>query len=260
VQRHSRKTIEHAAHDLLARVGATQPEHIDPVTSAKALDIEVVSGGLPGATARVCRHGTRARIRVSDDIVQPGRRWFSIAHEIGHYLLGHAIASGASETSLGHTACSRRPAHEERQADTFAVAHLMPAFMVRAHCKLSPADLYAARRIARAFRASPVASALRLVDLADEPCAAVYSVGGHVEWMKRGKRFPMRIPPRTPLAPDTVAARISRGAAHAEPYRVPLRSWLGGTVADERSTIIEHTEVVPEPGWGGVLSLLRIAA
>lgn len=257
--RRTRKEIELLADDLLARIGATDPEHIDPVISAKALDIEVAAGGLRGATARVSRHGTRARIRVSDDIIQPGRRWFSIAHEIGHYLLGHAIANDNTSTAGEPTACDRRPAHEEREADSFAVAHLMPAAMVRTHCQLTPADLYAARTIAAAFRASPVASTLRLVDLTTDGCAAVYSVGDRVTWMKRNKRFPVRIAPGGRLGPDTLAAQIHSGAVHDEPRAMALRTWLGVDVAGECSTIVEHAEVVPEPGWGGVLSLLRVA-
>jgi hypothetical protein len=240
------------------QIGATRPEHIDPVTTAKAFDIEVASGCLPGATARVCRHGTRARIRVSDDIVQPGRRWFSIAHEIGHYVLGHAIANDASAESLASTACDRRPAREEREADAFAVAHLMPASMVREHCALAPADLYAARAIAKTFRASPVASALRLIDLSREACAAVYSVGGYVQWMKRSKLFPMRIGRGTSIARETVSAELGPAIIEREPRVHAPSVWFGARSPKNYGAIIEHAEVVPEPGWGGVLSILRM--
>jgi hypothetical protein len=238
------------------RVGATRPEHIDPIRSAKELDLEVTFGHLPGATARVCRHGKRARIRVSDEIVLPGRRWFSIAHEIGHYLLGHAIANEDSASSWMRTACDHRPAHEEREADVFAVAHNMPETMVRAHCELSPANLYAAGAIATTFGASPVASALRLVDLSSDACAAVYSAHGRVQWMKRTKRFPLRLPPGARLDTNTVAAAVARGGGDSEPRVVDATTWFAPRSCDALKEVVEHSAVVPEPGWGGVLSVL----
>jgi hypothetical protein len=257
VARHSRKHVEQLAHGLLVRVGATRPEHIDPIKSAQALDLEVTFGHLPGATARVCRQGSRARIRVSDEIVLPGRRRFSIAHEIGHYLLGHAVASADRASSWARTACDQRPRHEEREADIFAVAHNMPEAMVRAHCALSPANLYTSRAIAATFQASPVASALRLVDLSPEACAAVYSADGRVQWMKRSKSFPFRLAYGTKLDPESLAFTIFASSfVQHESRPLHLSTWFGSRSHHPLSKIVEHAEMVPEPGWGGVLSVL----
>lgn len=249
--------IDQLAADLLVRVGATLPEHIDPIASAKELGLEIAFGNLPGATARVCRNGRYARIRVSDEIVLPGRRWFSIAHEIGHYLLNHAIADERSASSWAATACDRRPPHEEREADVFAIAHNMPAAMVRRHCQLSPANLYAARAIADRFRMSPVASALRVVDLSDDACGLLYSQAGFVRWMKRSRAFPIRFAPGTRLDPATVAsAFFTTGVLETDPRTLHASVWFGSRQHYGWGAIIEHAELVPEPGWGGVLSML----
>ncbi|MEP6866043.1 MAG: ImmA/IrrE family metallo-endopeptidase [Deltaproteobacteria bacterium] len=85
--------------ELLVDVGARGPDHIDPIETAKHLGIEVTFGHLNGATARIFRNGAKARIRVSDRIVTVGRRRFSIMHEIGHYLLNHALPTEGDETS-----------------------------------------------------------------------------------------------------------------------------------------------------------------
>lgn len=254
------KRAQELARQLLVDVGATRPEHIDPIKSAQHLGIEVAFGGLSGATARVCRNGRTAKIRVSDEIVQAGRRWFSIAHEIGHYLLGHAIANESSSTSWGRITCDKRPAREEREADAFAVAHTMPADMVRAYCALSPATLFAARSIATAFRASPVASALRLVDLSDDACMALYSRNGRVEWAKPSATFPTRIQHGKRLDRASVASQLEAGdTIEDRPHTLPLVCWLTPTTcAHVEMPIIEHAERVPEPGWGGVLSLLLL--
>lgn len=255
--RPSRKRAELAAADLLTRVGVTRPEHIDPITSAKALGLEVVFGQLDGATARICHDGTKARIRVSDQIVQPGRQWFSIAHEIGHYVLGHTIARERNSRSWAHATCDQRSPHEEREADAFSVAHNMPEDMVREHCPLDPANLFTARTIGKTFPASPVASVRRLVALSPRACAVVYSEAGRVRWAKYSRGFSARIVSGTPLRPGTLALdHFDRGQLDTAPCEVPATSWLPNHVGDE--TIIEHAEPVPEPGWGGVLSMLAL--
>ena len=85
--------------ELLVDVGARGPAHIDPIETAKHLGIEVTFGHLNGATARIFRKGAKARIRVSDRIVTVGRRRFSIMHEIGHYLLNHALPTEGDDAS-----------------------------------------------------------------------------------------------------------------------------------------------------------------
>jgi hypothetical protein len=133
----------------------------------------------------------------------------------------------------------------------------MPAAMVRTHCKLSPVNLFTARAIAGIFGASPVAAALRSVDLSDELCAALYAARGHVQWMKRGKGFPFRLPIGTKLDPGSVTASVLTGSPIAnEPRALPPRIWFGARSHDGFDQIVEHAEVVPEPGWGGVLCLL----
>lgn len=63
---------------------------------------------------------------------------FTIAHELGHILLGHELSDG-----FGHfrTASDKRPA-AERQADEFAARLLAPA------CVLWALDVYSAEDIA----------------------------------------------------------------------------------------------------------------
>jgi hypothetical protein len=258
VARQRHKRAHDVARELLVEIGATRPEHIDPIKSAQKKGIEIAFGGLSGATARVCRNGSKAKIRVSDDIVQPGRRWFSIAHEIGHYLLGHAIANERSATSWERITCDKRPPHEEREADAFAVAHNMPADMVRAHCVLSPVDWLAARAIAAKFPASPVAAALRAVELSDGACAAAYCVGGRVAWAKRSATFPAVIPHGKPLDRASIAFAMCEGNETDDRRRtLAAASWLGPSAhVSALATIAEHAERIPEPGWGGVLSLL----
>lgn len=251
----SRAGVERAraeARRLHVELGTREPGHIDPMVTARALGIEVAYGNLPGATARIFRIGREAaRIRVSDAIVHPGRLRFSIAHELGHFVLGHSVPGVEGDY---------RDDDVEREADAFAVEHLTPEAMVRAHCQLSPVDLRRTRAIAERFQTSPVAAALRLVELSRERCAAVYCEHGRVKWSRPSRTFRYRIPHSwQPPAPSVTRDLCTTATVPLEARSVPARTWIP-YVRDEHATVIEHAELVPEPGWGGVLSLLWIPA
>jgi Zn-dependent peptidase ImmA (M78 family) len=230
------------------------PSKIDPFVIVARCGIQVIYGRIDGATARIFRHGNRAIIRVSDQIVQDGRLRFTIAHEVAHFLLGHRIPS---ENVLDADAAPFS-VHQEREADVFASEFLMPEEWVAPMCAAAP-TLSAIHGIAETFRVSIVAAAVRYVEFAGAPCAVVYSEQGSVEWAKRSRTFPGRIPARGfKIGPGAVAFDYyDRDVLDATPREVPLRAWLGhsGTIAIGAS-VVEHAELVPE--WGGVLSLLAI--
>ena len=113
------------AHDLLTRIGARTPEQIDPILTAKELGIEVAFGDLAGATARIFRIGGKARIRVSDQIRTEGRRRVSIAHEIGHFALGHELPNEGDRASWLKASCAYRSKRDERDAEILAVEHIV---------------------------------------------------------------------------------------------------------------------------------------
>jgi hypothetical protein len=78
-----------AARDLLRTVGAEGEVPVPVEDVAHALGVEIVRGGLRNALACLVRAGDRARIRVADHHDHPGQLRFSIAHELGHFVLRH---------------------------------------------------------------------------------------------------------------------------------------------------------------------------
>lgn len=246
--------------DLLVDVGARLPEHIDPVEAAKERGIEVTFGNLTGATARIYRVGGKARIRVSDDIVTEGRRRMSIMHEVGHEVLGHELPTEGDAASWFRTSCEHRSKRDERDADILSVEHLTPAPMVLPYCDVSSVDMDAVFAIERVFRTSCVMAAMRFCELSKHVCAVVYAEAGRVKWMKPSRTFPRYITKGTPLVEGSIAFDyFARGTISRDPRTYSSRVWLGtgkGDVSD--AAIIEQAVVIPEPGWGGVLSLLWI--
>ncbi len=246
--------------DLLVDIGARLPEHIDPIEAAKERGIEVTFGNLTGATARIYRVGGKARIRVSEDIVTEGRRRMSIMHELGHELLGHELPSEGDAASWFRTSCAHRNKRDERDADILAVEHLTPAPMVLPYCDVMNVDFETVTVIERVFRTSRVMAAMRFCELSKHVCAVVYSEAGHVKWMKPSRTFPRYIAKGTPLAQASIAFDyFARGTISHEPRTYSASVWLGTESRVPGDTpIVEQAVVIPEPGWGGVLSLLWI--
>jgi len=246
------------ARDLLVEVGARTPEQIDPIETAKEKGIEVTFGRLSGATARIFWTGKKARIRVSDKIVTEGRRRVSIMHEMGHYLLGHALPTQGERASWFRCSCKHRDRQEERDADLVAIEHLTPEPMVRPYCTTTPVGLDAVRVIERVFRASPVMSAMRFAELSPHACAVVYSDRGRVVWMKASKTFPSYLAKGAEVSASSLAGGFfTSGALNDAPRALFAASWLPhSTKIAQSAELIEHAAVVPEPGWGGVLSML----
>ena len=134
MRRGRRVWIREQAQLALKLAGATRPDQIDPIRTAQALEIEIAYGGVVGATERISMIGDRARIRITDAIVLPGRRSFTIGHGIGHKVCRHAIPVERDvEQWIGH-ACGRRGSIEEREADVFATEHLTPEPWTRPYC------------------------------------------------------------------------------------------------------------------------------
>lgn len=250
------------ARRLLHDAGVTAPEHIDVEVMARARGAEIVYGPLHGATARVVRVGTKraARIRVSDRVTDPAVRRFSIAHELGHVVLGHElpdVPDPRDPAAFVARVCERVQrdgVDVEAEANVFAAEVLMPDRFARRRCEVSPVTLAPVHAIAAQFQTSLCASAIRFVELTSERCAAVYSERGAVTWAVHSPTFAATIARRTQLHRMSVAYDYFHGRAiddRAQP--VPADAWLD-TMSDVE--IIEHSTALPE--LGAVLSLLWV--
>lgn len=247
-------TARHAARSLLQRFGVEEPHHIQVDEFARARGAIVIDDpALVTADARIVRAGSRAVIRLSTRMKHPGRRRFSLAHELGHLEL----ANGRDVLGLScDTATNPRAVEREAEADAFAAELLMPESMVRHRCEVSPVTLAVARDIAATFGTSIVASAFRLVELTSERCALVYSEAGAVRWSARSTTFLPFIERGARLDPESVAYDVDRGDRHHDDDAQPIAAEAWIETPGRGGDLMEHSIAVPETG--GVLTLLWV--
>ncbi len=155
-------TPARAAADMLAKHWDGRLP-VDPQRIAAALGIQVVARGGPDDPDYVYSgyfdsEGERPVIEYNTAESQLRQR-FTVAHELGHYALGHASAPRDTPDNFNTAvkdAC-------ERQANQFAAELLMPASALRALVQSGKfGDIGA---LASAFRTSKVAMGYRMQNL-----------------------------------------------------------------------------------------------
>lgn len=242
-----------AARRVLVETALERAKPVPVEQIAKALGVQIVDGELDGALAALTRVGDRARIRVSTRNVYPGQRRFTIAHELGHYVLGHSSAHVCNDPNAA-AACDSL---QEREADVFASELLMPEQAARRYCEVSPVDLGPVQRLAGAFSTSVVASAIRFAELTSERCAVVLSQGRQVTWAVASQSFWPDIRRGQRLMPWAVAdAYFARGDVSADCEAVDASAWISGEHLRGQAELYEHATVLPQ--LNAVLSLLWI--
>lgn len=147
---------------------------IDPLKVAKIIGLHVISDDLgPDVSGLLIRKGDQVLIAVerSDP---PNRRNFTIAHEVGHHVLGHQFESGTHvHVDKGNYISQRGPKSskgvdpKEVEANQFAAALLMPSLLIRDEVQklgrpLLDSDVSA---LANRFKVSDQAMTIRLSTL-----------------------------------------------------------------------------------------------
>jgi hypothetical protein len=243
------------ARALLAELKPT-PGAVRKIAAALQLDLhEVEADGFEGALVRA-RDVALGAIAVRSSIREDGRKNFTIAHEIGHFVLpGHehpSVACTASE--IGDWPESSTKQELEREANEFAAELLMPMDLVEVIAASAAPSLDVIEKIAREFGASLSAAASRYCDVV-ERCAVVWSSEGTIQWAKRSGDFPFYLPTGWILEEGTFAAACFTGEkVPGKPRAVSAHLWTSSPHIDSAVRLLEQSKALPT--YRSVISLL----
>ena len=257
------KKAERQAEQFLRDEGITKLP-IDVVALAESRDILVKAkpDTAPGVSGMLVRKGDAFGILYATHIKSLRFQRFSIAHELGHYLLdGHIDhvfrKSGTHISEAGFT--SADPI--ELEADHFAAGLLMPSGMFQVELRNVADGLEAIESLSERCLTSLTATALRYAELTRSAAAIIVSSGSRVDYCRlssgikelKGIRW---VKKGAPVPADTETARLNANAdqiARAERRiaEIDVRAWLGG---DRRVDALE--EVVGLGAYGRTLTVL----
>jgi hypothetical protein len=155
----------------------------------------------------------------------PRRARFTIAHELGHYLLERHVLSvddgfKCRAADLREDGNGNRHRRQETQANQFAAEVLCPAAVVTKMISEEP-DLRIGERLRDAFGISLEVAVRRMVELHEGPLAAIWSHEGQISYFTKGPAFPfLTCKPKTRLPKDSAAARaVARGEARLTTFQ-----------------------------------------
>lgn len=162
--------IEKKASELLSRAGQSSMP-VDPAQLADYLGIEVRLEQFEGDVSGLLLRQPDRTIIAINKADAPARRRFTIAHELGHFVLKHQ-----GEIFVDHSTINRRDSRssaaidkQEIEANAFAAALLMPTEWVVAEAEalfdagVDPSNVGA--QLANRFGVSQHAMNFRLVNL-----------------------------------------------------------------------------------------------
>jgi hypothetical protein len=218
----------------------------------KEVDAEGFDGALVRAEGLAC-----GAIAVRQSIREMGRKNFTIAHEIGHYILpGHdASAAVCAPSDIGNWSDATQ--ERERQADEFAAELLLPTSYAQPIFRGTSPSLNVIQEVAENSAASLSATAWRYCDLISERCAIVWSHQKRISWYKPSNEFGFFLKRGKVIEKGTQAYECFSGTRiHAKPEAIPADLWLDERVITKDSLIWEHS--IGLPFYESVLSLLWI--
>ncbi len=142
---------------------------VDPTKVAKALRVTVHQVALDDDLSGMAFvEGTEKLIIVNAN-QHLHRRRFTVAHELGHHELGHINDDVHVDTQVFHRNARSRTGEDlhEVQANAFAAELLMPRSALRKYGKIDVLDDLAIGQLAKDFRVSQSAMAIRIENLYD---------------------------------------------------------------------------------------------
>jgi hypothetical protein len=216
------------------------------------LDVQGFDGGLVRAK------GTPfGAIIVRDSIREPGRKSFTVAHEIAHFVLPGHDASGSvcGLSDIGNWADASREL--EREADEFAAELLLPTYDAQPRFRGESPSLKIIQTVASESNVSLSATAWRYCDLVSERCAVVWSKNGKISWYKPSQEFGFYLKRGREISKGTQAWECFSGTrTHERSETVSADLWLDEHVVMENSVLWEHS--IGLSSYESVLSLLWI--
>lgn len=153
--RTSKKSIEITTRELLEASEQNMPP-IDPQEVARLLNLKVEFFPFSDEISGLLKKEMGV-IGVNEN-QHPRRQRFTLAHEIGHYVLGHNLISEKDFVDDTSTDSSSRI---EREANYFASTLLMPSDLVKKAAK----ENFDVKGLAKKFEVSEQAMTIRILEL-----------------------------------------------------------------------------------------------
>ncbi|ABB76085.1 protein of unknown function [Nitrosospira multiformis ATCC 25196] len=222
----------------------TKTRFSDPVGLVRAHGIQGIDGILSKR-----KRGDWC-ISYDETITVPGRINFTLGHEFGHYLLHRKIREEGFQCGQAEMLDYESPESRkfESEANKFASYLLMPATDFRSQIEGQVVTLDLLGHCANRYGTSFTATALKWVELTDQPALLAMARDGFICWSypsRRARLLRTYLPPGTPV-PQSSLRRLNSAAdinRRNQGSRVPPGVWHPELEAEEFVIISDHFDL-----------------
>jgi Zn-dependent peptidase ImmA (M78 family) len=246
---------EHYAIDILRDLDINNIP-VDPYSIAKEFDIAIDEIDVESFDGILIKSLSNATILLNRNIKNEGRRKFTVAHELGHYVMpSHKGERYECNTDCFDTFRSNNPVIE-KEANRFAAELLLPSSILQKIVHQYKPDFNDIGDLANDCGTSLTATAIKYVSLTYECCALVASAKNNIKWHKRSSSFPTHIENGTPVPHNTLTRSYAIPGVHqtASNQQIPAYLWIDDTRIDRHTYMDEYC--LPVPQYGYVLTML----
>lgn len=243
------------ARQLIKKYHITKPSEIDLEAIAYLEGVLLIERPLKGADARLMKKGSEGIITVDSKIIEPGRKRFAAAHDLGHFELHKNITQMhicAEEVFLKWD----KTDIEEAEANVFAAEFLLPGEFMKTYSLGKNLSFELIKSLANKFKTSITATAIRFVDYSSKPCCLIASKDNTIRWFSMSEDFPFRVKGvGTSLNKLSCAGEFFKGEDTSKEPEVVLASvWIEDLSNTESIYLLEDIMVFQR--YNTVLSLL----
>lgn len=203
------------------------------------------------------KNAQKGIIGISASIRELSRKRFTVAHEIGHFVIPYHQHLKTTCSSGVIDRFGKGLARPELEANEFASELLLPSKIVGIRLPLRQPSLATIGLIANEFETSLSATTWRFLDLTDLPCAMVWSQAGKALWYRTSEALPFKLPLQDLPAPLSVAGRIFAGQQIVSgSEEVDPDLWFYPSQAERISLLVEDS--ISLANYNAVFTLLWV--
>jgi hypothetical protein len=223
-----KRECREAARQVLRKYHVESPEAIDLDSIAWFLGgLKIKDGGLSGAEGRIIAgtgRGGTIRVGIGQN---RGRSRFTVAHELGHYVLHRSRFLDTTETRSHFMVWN--DASEEAEANIFAAELLMPDYLFKPLCRKNHPSLQIVDGLASAFQTSLLATCFQFHEYINRQVALVVSDGWDVKIIRPFEGGFPRIR-RGRIHEHSAAGErlLNKSPDSRKMVRTPLYAWCDG--------------------------------
>jgi hypothetical protein len=247
--------VSSVAKGFVSRFGEDCGSNLEKVAATIGLYIENVDAeSFDGVLLRIAGV-PRGTVVLNRGIREPGRRLFTLAHEIGHYILPNQQHINAPCLRSEIAQWAPGLSQHELEANEFASEILLPISRIQDLLVCEP-TFDAVVKISDRCKTTLTASAHRFVSLSSFRIALVWSSRGRSIWYKASKEFGRAVELKE-LSEESYAYDCFKKSQISKQFeRVPASAWLYDSNLRDGAEIFEHSLLLPY--YESVISLLYI--